>query len=110
MEIFDSLNTLPIDIDSYWNDKDKRRVFQESVRAGEGGYITQQPGTIVEEIPLYGTIGDPHSKNVKNELNLIHKNNDYVLQILALSGSSRKKSPKSALTGSKQKLKTLFKV
>ena len=32
MEIFDSLNTLPIDIDSYWNDKDKRRVFQESVR------------------------------------------------------------------------------
>ena len=108
VEIYDGLNTLPIDVDIYWSDKDKRRVFQESMAAGEGGFITQQPGTIVEEIPLYGTIGDPHSKSVKNKINLIHKNNDYVLQVLSLSGSSRKSSFKKKFKWFKNKFKNPF--
>ena len=108
VEIYDGLNRMPIDVDIYWNDKDKRRVFQESVIAGEGGFITQQPGTIVEEIPLYGTIGDPHSKNVKNKINLIHKNNDYVLQVLSLSGSSRSKSFSKKFKWFKNKVKNPF--
>ena len=108
VEIYDGLNSVPIDVDIYWSDKDKRRVFQASVMAGEGGYITQQPGTIVEEIPLYGTIGDPHSKNVKNNINLIHKNNDYVLQVLSLSGSSRRTSLKAKFKWFKRKVKNPF--
>ncbi len=108
VEIFDNLNREPIDIDNYWSDKEKRRVFQESVSLGEGGFIPQQPGTIVEKIPLYGTIGNPHSKVVKNKLNRLFKNNDYVLQVLALSGSSRKKSIKNKFHWFKNKVKNPF--
>ena len=108
VEIYDGLNRIPIDVDIYWADKDKRRVFEESINAGEGGFITQQPGTIVEEIPLYGTIGDPHSKNVKNKINLIHKNNDYVLQVLSLSGNSRRTSLGKKFQWFKSKVKNPF--
>jgi hypothetical protein len=90
VEISDVLNNEPINVDEYWDDKAKRRVFEESVKAGEGGWIAQQPGTIVEEIPLYGTIGNQHAKKVKNDINLIHKNNDNILQLSIIKGSRTK--------------------